>query len=328
MNRKKKSILEMSFFKANGGPLIALLILLLLATVGLKNFLTVSNITTVSRQLVVNILLAFGVGLAIISGNIDLSVGAHVAFAGCVLCLLMNELGLPFALALLVTLLLGALIGAVIAWLINKTGMVPFVATLAMQYLLRGSGYLITHNLPINCADEAFKKWGTGFVAFIPIPVIVVIVVAIVYWLILNRTKFGRYVYAMGGNADAARFAGIDIHKIRTLTFIISGVFAALAGSIHAARMYSGQPDSAQGFEGDAIAAAVLGGTSFSGGKGTAGGIIIGAMIIGVMNNCLNMLHASTAWQQVAKGLVLILAIWVDQFKNRERPVKRIKKNA
>ncbi len=305
------------FFKNNLGILIALIGLSVFLTFATESFFSADNILNVLRQICINALLAIGMTFVLIIGGIDLTVGSVVGACGVAAVMLM-EAGMSIWPAVIIALLLGALIGVINGTIIALTGMPAFIVTLSMQGVVRGIAYLITNGRSVSSGNELFTSIGNNYFLGIPIPVWVLVVVVIVMCILLYKTRFGRRMYAIGGNATAARFAGIKIKGITIKVYIIAGTLSALAGVILASRMYSGQPTAGNGYEADAIAAAVLGGTSFNGGIGTIGGTIIGALVIGILNNGLNLLHISSYVQMVVKGLVILLAVGIDIFKNKK----------
>lgn len=306
-----------SYVKQNAGILIGFIALCIFLTFASDSFLDMGNITNVLRQVCINGLLAFGMTCVMISGGIDLSVGSVVAASGVLVVLLISH-GYPIIAAVLIAVLSGAVFGFFNGYIITKTGMHPFVVTLASQTIIRGLSYVITNGQPLQSNNNTFNNIGNGFLANIPIPVIIVLFIIIILSVILNKTIFGRHVYAIGGNRDAAKYSGINTKKTELRVYIMSAMLAAVAGIILAARMYSGQPTVGEGYEGDAIAAAVLGGTSFNGGIGSIGGTIIGVLVIGVLNNGLNLLQVSFYWQLVVKGFVIIGAVYVDLVKKKK----------
>ncbi len=199
--------------------------------------------------------------------------------------------------------------------------MPPFIVTLATMQVARGVAYVYTGGMPIRTMEEGFNIIGIGYLGPIPLPIIYTAVLIFFVTILLNKTKFGRHVYAVGGNKEAAKFSGIDTGKVEIGVFTLLGFLAAFTGIVLCSRMYSGQPTVGEGFEMDAIAATVLGGTSFSGGIGKIGGTIIGVLVIGVLNNGLNLLNINSFWQLIAKGLVILLAVYIDMIKKR-REVK------
>jgi len=303
-----------SWLKKNLGALIALIALVLILSMTTSTFMVRTNLLSVLRNISVNTLIAFGITCVLISGGIDLSVGSTVAASGVIAVRLANA-GTPVFACVLAAMVFGMMIGLLNGYIISHTTLPPFIVTLSTQIIVRGVSYILTGGQPTQCTNDAFNNLGTGYLFGLPIPVIADILAAIALIFILYRTKFGRHVYAIGGNREAARYAGVDVKKVQILVFIISGIMASLAGVILAARLYSGQPAVGEGFERDAIAASVLGGTSFNGGIGTLGGTVIGALIIGVLYNGMNLLRINTYWQYVVKGSVILGAVYIDFLK-------------
>ena len=307
-----------SFIKRNMGILIGLVVLFLFLSVATDSFLSTKNMLQVLRQICINGLLAFGMTFVLIIGGIDLTVGSVVAISGVSVVIMLNS-GVPLPVALVVALLLGAIVGLLNGGIIALTGMPPFIVTLSLQGTIRGIAYVITDGRSVSCDNAVFNAIGNGYLFGIPIPIYIVAFVMIVISILLYYTRFGRRMYAVGGNITAAGFSGIHVKKIMVQVYVLCGVLSALAGIILASRMYSGQPASGQAYESDAIAAAVLGGTSFNGGIGTVGGTLIGALVIGFLTNGLNLLHISSYVQMIIKGLVIIGAVGIDILKNRKK---------
>ena len=307
-----------SFIKRNMGILIGLVVLFLFLSVATDSFLSTKNMLQVLRQICINGLLAFGMTFVLIIGGIDLTVGSVVAISGVSVVIMLNS-GVPLPVAVVVALLLGAIVGLLNGGIIALTGMPPFIVTLSLQGTIRGIAYVITDGRSVSCDNAVFNAIGNGYLFGIPIPIYIVAFVMIVISILLYYTRFGRRMYAVGGNITAAGFSGIHVKKIMVQVYVLSGVLSALAGIILASRMYSGQPASGQAYESDAIAAAVLGGTSFNGGIGTVGGTLIGALVIGFLTNGLNLLHISSYVQMIIKGLVIIGAVGIDILKNRKK---------
>ena len=305
------------YIKRNAGILAGLLVLVIGMTFASPYFLTLSNFSNVLRQATSNALLAYALTYVLIIGNIDLTVGSMVGIGSVLVATFITNFGLPFIPALLLTVIFGCAIGFINGFIVSNTVMPPYIITLAMQNILRGFAYLIAGGVAIRVNNDAFYNFGNAYILGIPIPVIVFAVIGVILSIVLERTVFGRHMIAVGGNIEAARYAGINIKKIKTIGYMISGSLAALAGVIVASRVYSGQPTAGQGFESDAIAAAVLGGTSFNGGRGSIGGTIIGILIIAIVANGLNLLEVPYYWQTVVKGLVIMLAVYYDTEKQR-----------
>lgn len=307
MNKIKKFLLRMTT------PL-TLLLMVIIMTVLADRFLTLQNMFTILRQVSTTGIIAFGMTLVIITGGIDLSVGSTLAFAGTICCG-MIENGVSVASAIVVALLGGAIAGLFNGVLSTKAKMPPFIVTLASMQIIRGCAYLYSNGMPIRSINLAFNRIGNGYIGLIPIPVIIFFVIAVFFYLLLHKTTFGIHILSVGGNRSCAEFSGINADRVQIIVFIISGICAAISGVILAARMYSGQPTSGDGAEMDAIAAAVLGGTAFSGGSGTIGGTLLGILIIGVMNNGLNILNVSSYYQLLIKGVIILFAIYMERFK-------------
>lgn len=315
----KESLLQ--WFKENLGIIIALVVLCLALSINpvTKNsFLTLKNVFNVLRQISSNLFLACGMTMVIILGGIDLSVGSVIALSGCIAAGAVVRYNLPLPVAIILGILVGLVVGMCNGFIISKTTIPAFIVTLATMNIAKGLAYVYTGGSPVRVVTKEWQFIGAGYIGIVPTPVVILIVVLIITGLIMNRTKTGRYIYAVGGNAQAARFSGINVAKVKFFVHAYSGLMAGLAGVVLASRMYSGQPTAGEGAEMDAIAAVVVGGTSMSGGFGKIGGTIIGGLIIGVLNNGLNLLNVNSFWQYVVKGAVILLAVFIDYFKNRK----------
>lgn len=317
MKRLSKSVKQ--YFKENLGILIGFFTLCVIVALLNDRFLSRGNILNVLRQLFSNCNLALGMCLVIITGGIDLSVGAIMALAGTLCAGTIAAGQLPIPVAILMGLAIGVLVGFVNGIITAKMNIAPFIVTMATQQICRGLVYVYADGLPIRCDNPPFNFLGNGYVGEIPITIVYSIFFVIVIWLVLSKSQLGRWIYAVGGNKNAARFSGINVDKVLMIVYSISGFLAAFAGIIYCARMYSGQPTLGNGDETDAIAAVVLGGTSFSGGIGKIGGVLIGILIIAVLSNALNLLGINSFWQLVAKGAVILLAVCVDKIKTHKR---------
>ncbi len=263
-------------------------------------FLTASNLINVARQVSINAIVAAGMTIVIITGGIDLSVGSTIALAGCAALLVARPAGdvVGMLAGILVAAGVGLLNGALIAW-----GRVPpFITTLATMTVVRGAALVLTNGEPIVKTEGAYLWLGQAFIGPIPVPILLMIATLLAAHWFLSRTRWGTYVYAVGGNAEAARLAGISLAGIQILVYVLAGLLAGLAGLVLAARLSSAQPNTGVGFELDAIAAVVLGGTSLMGGEGTIWGTVVGAFIIGVLNNGFNLMNVSPFYQLIAKG--------------------------
>lgn len=291
----------------------------LVFALGSPDFLTSSNLLNVALQTSIIAIVAIGMCFTILTAGIDLSVGSLMALCGALAAGLATRQGLGTAPAIALALLAGMALGAVNGLLIVKGGMPPFVATLAMLAVARGLTLVYTDGRPIAGLPPSFVWLGDGQVLGIPVPVLIMLVLAVVAWLVLRHTSFGLYVYATGGNPETTRLAGVSTARITLAVYVISGFTAALGGILLAARLWSAQPNAAAGWELDAIAANVLGGTSLFGGVGGVGGTVVGAFIIGVLSNGLNLMGIPSYLQQVIKGVVFILAVMLDLWTKRRR---------
>ncbi|MGR5067952.1 ribose ABC transporter permease [Vibrio alfacsensis] len=299
--------------------LIALLFLIVVVSFLNPNFFTVDNILNILRQTSVNAIIAVGMTLVILTAGIDLSVGSVLALCGAFAASLI-AMEVPVLIAVPTALFAGAALGAISGVIIAKGKVQAFIATLVTMTLLRGVTMVYTDGRPISTGftdtADAFAWFGTGYALGIPVPVWLMVIVFTSVWYVLNHTRFGRYVYALGGNESATRLSGINVDRVKIGVYAICGLLAALAGIIVTSRLSSAQPTAGMGYELDAIAAVVLGGTSLMGGKGRIMGTLIGALIIGFLNNALNLLDVSSYYQMIAKAVVILLAVLVDN-KNK-----------
>lgn len=284
------------------------------------HFLTTANILNVSLQTSITAIIAAGMTLVILTAGIDLSVGALVAFTGVVATSVL-QLELPFSLSLPLAVAVGFSIGAasgVLAGLfVTKFNITPFIVTLALMTIWRGAAYMYTGGRPVWGLPEAFGFLGSGRVFGIPVPTVIMITVYVATYVVLTHTRFGRHVYAVGGNKEAARLSGINTSRTLMQVYIMCGVLAALSGILLASRMNSGQPNAGLMYELDVIAAVVVGGTSLFGGRGSIIGTFVGAMLIGVLRNGLNLLDVDSYVQMVVLGVVILLAVMLDQIRKR-----------
>ena len=300
------------------GILAVLVLLVVMMSMFAPNFLSVDNGLNVARAVSINAILAAGMTLVILTGGIDLSVGSVVALTG-VSSVLLWTAGAPAIVAVLGGIVVGAATGLVNGSLIAYLGLPAFIITLGALTYVRGFSYSLTDAQPLIASDLGFRALGNGGIAGIPTPVVLMLVVYAVLWFVLERTKFGRHIYAIGGNREAARLAGIKVKWTLVRVYLIMGACAGLAGVIFAARVESGQPRAGEGYELDAIAAVVLGGTALAGGRGRIVGTLIGALIIGVLSNGLVLMNVPFFWQLVVKGAVIVLAVGIDGLKNFKR---------
>lgn len=309
------------FLKENLGIIIALLALCVLLAVlpaTSSSFLSTQNAFNILRQISTNMLIACAMTMVIILGGIDLSVGSIIALSGVIAAGCVSRYGLPIYVALIAGALIGLVIGVFNGFVICRTTIPPFIVTLATMNIARGLAKVYTGGSPVRVVTKEWQFVGAGYIGPVPVPVIIMIIVIIITALMMNKTKLGRHIYAVGGNTQAAEFSGIKVAKVKFIVHAYAGLMAGLAGIILASRMYSGQPTAGEGAEMDAIAAVVVGGTSMAGGSGKIGGTIIGALIIGVLNNGLNLMNVNSFWQDVVKGVVILLAVFIDYIRNRK----------
>lgn len=297
--------------------LIGLVLLCAIITFVTPSFLSLSNITNVFTQVSVNAIIAVGMTFVILTGGIDLSVGSTLAISGALSASIIKSTG-SVTLAIIVAALVGIAIGLVNGLLISKGKLQAFIATLATMTIFRGATLVFTNGTPISKLPEKFVNIGNGKIGFMPIPVIITVIVSIIAIYVLSQTRFGRYLYALGGNEDSARLSGINTDKIKTLVYVVSGFVSSIAGVIITSRIASASPNAGTSFELDAIAAVVIGGTSLAGGEGKITGTLIGALIIGVLNNGLNLMNVSPFYQSIVKGLVILIAVLLDK-KSRKK---------
>lgn len=321
--KKKESLWRengiIKIVRSNLGILIGLLIMCIGLTFISDSFATSTNIFNVLRQISVNVFLACGMTMVILIGGIDLSVGSVIAISGCLCAGLITNNGIPSGLTIILAIIIGTLVGAVNGLIIANTKIPPFIVTLAMMNIGRGFARIYTNATTILVNDELFIWIGSGKIfGEIPVQLLFMVVVVIITGLILNKTKFGRNIYAVGDNQQAAVYSGINSKKVIFLVFTLSGLFAACAGILSAARTFSGQFNVGDGAEMDAISAVVLGGTSMTGGVGRISGTLIGCLVIGILNNGMNLMGIDSSWQYVVKGIVVLLAVYIDYIKKEK----------
>jgi len=300
-------------------PVIGLVIFAIIISFMNPRFLTLPNILNILRQTSINAVIAAGMTFVILTGGIDLSVGAILAFTGAVCAsLLASDMNILFA--VLITLGIGAASGLFSGVVISKGKIQPFIATLATMTILRGATLVFTKGKPITFTGseyfQAFRNIGSGYIAGVPIPIYIMVIIFALGFYVLTQTRLGRYVYALGGNEEATKLSGLNTDRLKMYVYTISGMLAALAGIIITSRLSSAQPTAGTGYELDAIAAVVLGGTSLAGGAGTIIGTVFGALIIGILGNALNLLDVSSYFQMMIKGLVILAAVLIDR-KNK-----------
>lgn len=299
------------------GIFVVFIIICLILSFISPQFLTVSNWTIIITQASINALLAFGVTFVIITGGIDLSLGSMVAVTGVTAAMLAHPDTFPVALPIFAGLLAGLLMGVFNGFIITKSKIAPFIVTLGTMTIGRGLALILSKGRPISNLSDSFNFIGGGEILGIPFPIIVLIIIFIICSLILKKTILGRYIYAIGGNEQASRASGINVNQVKMAVYSISGLLAGLAGVLLTSRITTGQPNAGAGFELDAIAAAVIGGTSTSGGTGTMTGTLVGVLLIGVINNGLDLLNVTSYYQQVVMGIIIIGAVVLDSWNQK-----------
>ncbi len=312
--KKSNSVLDM--IRNNIGILSGLLILCIALSFMTDKFATVTNFFNIIKQITINLYLACGMTFVILLGGIDLSVGSVIAISGCLSAGMASWAGLPVPVAILIGCFFGVLVGVLNGLIVSRTTIPAFITTLATMNIGRGIARVYTNNQTISVLQPAYTFLGTGKVFGIPIQLFMIIAVVAVSSFILNRTQLGRHIYATGGNKMAAGYSGIDTKKVTLFCFVYSGILASIAGILTCGRTFSATIAMGQSAEMDAIAAVVLGGTSMSGGKGKISGTIIGALIIGVLNNGMNLLGIDSSWQFIVQGIVILIAVFIDFIKN------------
>lgn len=306
---------EFWIFARKYGMFIVLLIFVSIMAFITPNFFSIENLFNVGRQVTFIAIMAAGMTIVIISGGIDLSVGGLLALTSCV-CAFFIDLQLGIFLAIMITLIVGALGGFFNGYIHAKTNIAPFIITLGTLSIFKGAALLFTNARPIPLSHSGFASLGQGKVVGIPFPIIIMLVIYLLTYVLLKRTKLGRYVYAIGGNEKSAILAGINVPRIKMIVYILSGITIAITGVLYASRLQSGVPTLGAGVELTVITAVILGGASFTGGRGSIWGTIVGAFIIGVLENSLNLLGVSAYFQDIVTGIVVILAVLLDRFIN------------
>ncbi|MCI8649632.1 MAG: ABC transporter permease [Anaerotruncus sp.] len=331
------------YFSLHYGILLGLVILCAVTSIIAPNFLKVGNFVNILRQISVSGVLAISLALVLLTGGIDLSVGSTCAACGCVFAVACAEWGMNLWSGIAVTMLVALVIGMFNGVLVAYTAVPPFIITLSTQMAVRGLAYMFTGGMPIMVSGkigEQFVKIGAGGWKFLngagkqvfelPYAVVIMVVVYFLIWVMLAKTRYGRHIYAIGGNQSAAEHSGINVRRNLIIIYLLSSLLAGLAGILLASRVSSGQPTAANGYETSAIAAAVVGGVSFTGGTGTIGGTFIGALIMGVINNVMNLLKLDYYYQYIAQGTVIIIAVLVDTYvkkgnKRKNRILKTVR---
>jgi len=302
---------------ARFGLLLALVVMVIVLASISDRFLTTSNIINVLRQISVNAIIAFGMTVVIIGAGIDLSVGSLLALVGVIAALMVTTTSLPVWLVLLLAVLIGTALGAINGAFVGFAGVAPFIVTLAGLTIFRGATLVATDGRPVSGLPPVFTTIGYGTFLGIPLPIWIMLGVLLLTYVLLRHTALGRAVYAVGGNPEAARLSGIPVRRILTFTYAFSGFAVAIAAIVLTGRLNSAQPTAGVAFELDAIAAVVVGGTSLAGGRGGVWGTLVGALIIGVINNGMNLMNVSSFYQQIVKGGVILAALLIDRALSR-----------
>jgi ribose transport system permease protein len=313
------SRLKRLFSFREAGILFVLIALCVILSIVAPRFLTLRNVTNVVRQFSVIAIMSVGMTYVIITAGIDLSVGSIIALSGCMTAWFLVE-GYPIWLSVLIGLALGTLTGIVNGLLIVKVRLAPFIATLGTMGIARGVVLALTMGYPIQPFPEAFEVIGRGYLGPIPIPVVIMTVVVIAGHIFLSRTTIGRYIYYVGSNPTAARLSGLNVGRILILVYTVAGLLSGLAAVVLVSRLTSAQSNMGTGWELDAIAAVVIGGTSLAGGEGSVLGSLIGAALMGVIKNALILLGVNVYWQSVVIGIVIVLAVALDAWRQSRRP--------
>lgn len=316
MKNEERSMAIKNMLMGNKAAIIVLLLILCLSFAS-PVFLTWSNLLNVVRQICVSTLLSVGFTVALASGEMDLSIGTMMGLCGMVMAKLVKEANVPLPVAILAIFLLAILGGILNASIISLFCVPPFIVTLATQSIFKGANYLVSDLVPISGLPESILYFGQGYFLGIPVPIYIMFAIVIFAWFLMNRTKFGRHVLAMGGNSEAARSAGVNIKKTRFGVFIFSALCAAIASIVMTGRTGSAQVSAGIGMEMDAIAAVVIGGTSMNGGTVNVWGTLFGCLLVGIVNNGMNLLSIDTNWQVIAKGVLILFAVIIDMVSTR-----------
>lgn len=317
-----KSVLKnrsgfLELLKVNAGTLSALVLIFIVSCLLSDKFFTVKNMMTILRTNACTALCAFGMTFVILTGNIDISVGSFMTLCGCLTSLLIGKAGFGTFAAIGVSLVVAAVFGYFNGFLVTVIKVPAFIATLATMNIMRGICYVMTNGKPVVFSKGLFTSIGGGYLGSFPLPAVYMVVAFLILWLLLNKTKFGRRIYAVGGNIVAAQYSGVNTRRTVTFVYIISGILSGCSGILLISRLGSGQPTIGEGAELDAIASCVVGGVSMAGGSGTLMGTLLGCLIIGIIGNILNLVGVNSYYQLIVKGVVIVAAIYIDIAKNR-----------
>lgn len=313
-------MVEKKSLKGAMGSLMIVFIVLglgVVLSIATPTFLTSANIMNILRQISVNGLLAIGMSMVALTGGIDLSVGSIVAYAGILTAGMLNYTSLPIGVIVIIAVCVGVIMGVINGYFVAYWNAPPFVVTLAMMTVGRGLTYIFCDGKPISKLPDAFLKIGKGSVIGLPIPFIILMVVFVVFTIMLTKMKHGRYIYAVGGNQQASMVSGINVKRVILSVYLFSGLCCGIAAVVLTARVSAGLPKAGDGYELDAIAATVIGGTSLAGGTGRLWGTMLGVLLLGMVNTGLDLLNVTSYYQQVVKGLIILGAILIDSRRNR-----------
>ena len=306
------------------GLLVILAIFIVVFSALNTQFLTPGNLLNILRQISMFGIVVVGYTMVRISGGCDMSVGGQLALCGMFAATLNVTYGLPTFVAVILTLMLGALFGLINGLLMNVFNIMPLIVTLGTMLFFQGASYIISGGVAIFGLSDSFKFIGQGYLGFVPLPIVILLVIGVLGYIVLHKTYFGRQIYAMGGNPEAARLAGVNIKKYRLAVFTITGILAAVAGIIMAARTGSAQPSAGASYPFDCMTAVVLGGVSFAGGSGSMLGAMMGVIIIGVLNNGMQLIGMDSNMINCVKGIVLLIAIGIDSVQRTGKKVKKV----
>jgi len=302
---------RLKVFLARSGILVALILLFIGLSFIAPNFLTVRNLLNVLRQVSFVGIIACGMTIALIGGDVDLSVGSVVALTSSVLAVLFVQVGLPLWLSVVLAIAQAGIVGALAGWVRVRWNIPALIVTLALMISLRGVAFVLTNAFPIPITDKAFEFWGGGYVLGIPVPALIFVGVMVLFWFISTRTVYGRSVYAVGGNAEAARLSGIPVDRIRVVILVTTGLLAGLSGFLLTSRLTSGYSGVGVGWEFDVIAAVLIGGASLTGGEGSMLGTLLGVLFIGLLANGMVLMGVNPYVQDVVRGGIILLAVWL-----------------
>jgi len=299
--------------------LLGFLVLFVFFSIASESFFTADNVSNIVRQVSINGILAVGMTFVILTGGIDLSVGSVMALTGTIIAGMMINSGLSPIVAILIGIILGAVVGYINGLFTAYARIPAIIVTLAMMEAARGLALLYTGGYPLSGLPDAYTFLGRGYLfGVIPMPAVIMLIVFIIAYIILNHLPIGRYIYALGGNEEAVRLSGIKVKRIKAFVYVVSGITAAISGMLMTARLASGQPMAGDGYELDAIAAVVLGGTSIAGGRGHIFGTLLGALLLGVLSNGLNLMEVSPYVQRVLKGVIIVGAIYYSSVRQKD----------